>query len=250
MYLDIHSLQTFYRSPLGKKVQQNLSAALQPHIPMRNDERIMGLGYCVPYLEPFRLKCDACFAFMPARQGASTWPDSQNVATALVFEEDLPLADSCLDKIILVHALEQTENAIETLREIWRVLAPNGKLIIIVANRRGLWAGSDATPFGSGEPYSRGQLHQIVTNAGFTCQSLSETLHFLPQKNLNIRRFSKLFEKMQKRFFPYFGGVLILEATKHINQGIPLLKRNSRRIFLPVFNPQTTLTRDEQHLKQ
>lgn len=245
MYIDIHSLKKFYASPLGGQVQQRLAAALMPHMPTRNDERIIGLGYCVPYLNLFRRKTDYCFAFMPARQGALAWPREENVATALIFEEDLPLPDSCIDKIILIHALEQTENAKETLREIWRVLVPNGKIIIIAPNRRGFWAGSDSTPFGAGEPYSRSQLSQTVSNAGFTCQSLSETLHFLPQKNLHIRHFSTLFERMQRRFFPYFGGALVLEATKHFYQGIPLLNRKSRRIFSPVFTPQTTVSREE-----
>lgn len=245
MYQDIHSLLAFYQSPLGKQVQQSLALALATYRPTHRDERVVGLGYCTPYLELFRSHSKNCFAFMPARQGASVWPNRQNVATTLIFEEDLPLPDRCIDKIILVHALEQTENASETLREIWRVLAPNGKLIIVVANRRGFWCRSDATPFGSGEPYSRGQLTQIVKNAGFTCQALQEILHFLPTKNLNIRRFSAFFEKLQKQFFPYFGGVLIMEAQKNFYQGIPVLKRRSQRIFSSGLKPQTNLTRTD-----
>lgn len=98
---------------------------------------------------------------MPAAQGASPWPCNDKVATALVFEEDLPLPDASIDCILLVHALEYTENSFETLNEIWRVLAPNGNLIVIVPHRPGFWARNACTPFGYGEPYSRQQIARL-----------------------------------------------------------------------------------------
>ena len=54
----------------------------------------------------------------------------------------------------------------EALLEIWRVLVPNGRVIMLVPNRTG-WARRDGTPFGTGRPYSRGQLRRMVKQAGF-----------------------------------------------------------------------------------
>ena len=46
----------------------------------------------------------------------------------LVDETDLPLIDEGADRILFVHMLEWSEHPLELLREIWRVLAPNGRV--------------------------------------------------------------------------------------------------------------------------
>ena len=38
----------------------------------------------------------------------------------------------------------------DQLREIWRVLAAGGRVILVVPNRAGIWARTEATPFGHG----------------------------------------------------------------------------------------------------
>lgn len=244
VYVNIIALRSFYASLLGQHVQQTIAAALKRYHRSITGERIMGLGYAVPYLEPFAQKSERCFAFMPARQGASIWPSADCVATALVFEEDLPLPDASVDCIIMVHSLEQAENAEETMRELWRVLAPNGRLIVVVTNRRGLWAHAEFTPFGNGEPYSHRQLQELLEQANFFCGPIRETLHFLPHRNWRFGPFSSLGEKLVQRFFPYFGGVLIMEAQKRLYKSLPVTKRYSRRVFVPAFHPQPTARRD------
>ncbi|TGQ77192.1 methyltransferase domain-containing protein, partial [Mesorhizobium sp. M8A.F.Ca.ET.208.01.1.1] len=88
------------------------------------NERLVGLGYTLPWLERFGTDAERVFAFMPATQGAVVWPAIGPAATALVFDEELPLVDSCIDRVLLVHSLEHAENPRETLNEIWRVLSP------------------------------------------------------------------------------------------------------------------------------
>ena len=96
---------------------------------------------------------------MPATQGAVRGRRAAS-STVLVFDEELPLVDASIDRIILVHALEHAENPRETLKEIWRVLSPAGRAVIVVPNRRGVWARFEHTPFGTGRPFSRGQLNE------------------------------------------------------------------------------------------
>lgn len=142
-------------------MQETLCGQLNLCWPDLTGKRVMGFGYALPYLSALRMRAQQCLAFMPAGQGALPWPCADKVATALVFEEDLPLPDASIDCILLIHALEYTENSFETLNEIWRVLVPNGQLIVIVPNRSGLWARNACTPFGYGEPYSRQQIVRL-----------------------------------------------------------------------------------------
>src|ERR1700737_3982393 len=54
------------------------------------------------------------------------------------------------------------------LREVWRVLAPSGRLIAVIPNRRGVWTRTDNTPFGHGRPYSRAQINELLRQTWFT----------------------------------------------------------------------------------
>jgi len=243
MYNDIASLQSFYASNLGSEVGSRIAQALVEHYPVRSDERVMGLGYVLPWLDAFAVRAERTLAMMPARQGAQIWPDAQAVASCLVFEENLPLPECCLDRIILVHALEHAENALEMLRELGRVLVPYGQIIIVVANRHGVWSSADHTPFGNGEPYSRGQLARLLLECGFVTHSIRDIVHLWPSKRDKVGHFSYGFERLARLFFPYFGGVLIAHARRQTEPALPARRQPSRRFFVPAFAPQTSYSR-------
>ncbi len=198
----------------------------------------MGLGYTTPWLERFSGDCERVLNLMPAGQGAIYWPANEASSTGLVFEEELPLADSSVDRVILVHLLEHSENPSETLREVWRVLSPNGKLFVVVPNRRGLWARFEHTPFGTGQPFSRQQLTDLLRAAMLSPMAWSDALHFPPGKMNRQPRFRSHFENLGRRFWPVFSGVIMVEAQKKLYQGIPSIARQSRRVFAPILVPQ------------
>ncbi len=49
-------------------------------------------------------------AMMPAEQGVVNWPASGASASALIDDSMLPLPDSCVDHVLLAHALETAEH--------------------------------------------------------------------------------------------------------------------------------------------
>ena len=53
-------------------------------------------------------------------------------------------------------------------KEIWRVLAGGGRLLVVAPNRRGIWARLDGTPFGSGQPNTMSQLSRLLRDELFT----------------------------------------------------------------------------------
>ncbi len=175
---------------------------------------------------------------MPAGQGAVNWPVADLSSTALVFDEELPLPDSSIDRVLMVHSLEFAESPRETMKEIWRVLAPGGRLIIVVPNRRGVWAQMEHTPFGSGRPYSRGQLTALLRETNFTPGATSEALFFPPSKRKLALRLRHGLERFGRSLWPAFSGVIIVEAQKRLYQGLPVAARASRRVFVPVLAPR------------
>lgn len=241
MSTDIVSLRTFYSSQLGERVVKTLSGELLGLWPSVKDERVLGVGYTLPFLSLFSKSADRVFTFMPARQGACQWPDAGHVATALVYEENLPLPENSIDRILLIHSLEYAENAEEMLKEMWRVLSPNGRMIAVVPNRNGLWARYEHTPFGNGEPYSGGQLLRLLRDANFTAGDVRNCLYFSPSQRFFPRVVSSLYGKIATHFVPYFGGLLVVEAQKRLYQGVPVMRSQSRRILIPALTPQTSI---------
>ncbi len=238
MHADIVDLRAFYASVLGRLAERSIGMALARVWDGPPNERLVGLGYPLPWLERFGRDCERVFAFMPASQGAVNWPPNAPSAVALVFDEELPLPDSAIDRVFMVHALEHSENPRETLKEAWRVLAPGGRLVIVVPNRRGLWARIEHTPFGTGRPFSRGQLGALLREANFTPNAFSEALFFPPSRRTSLLRLWGFMERTGRRYLPVFSGVLVVEAQKRLYQGLPVAARTSRRVFVPVLSPQ------------
>lgn len=238
MLSDIIDLRSFYSSTLGRLAKRSIAMALSSIWAKLPNERLVGLGYTLPWLERFGKDTERVFAFMPAAQGAVNWPAGKPSTTALVFEEELPLFDSSIDRILLVHALEHAENPREMLKEIWRVLAPGGRLVIVVPNRRGMWARFEHTPFGAGRPFSRSQLASLLRETSFTPGAWSDALHFPPSRRSWMMRPHALLESVGRRLWPVFAGVIVVEAQKRVYQGLPVAARASRRIFVPVLTPQ------------
>jgi SAM-dependent methyltransferase len=238
MNSDIVDLRSFYASLLGRLAERAIAMALSAMWAKLPNERLVGMGYALPWLDRFGTDAERVFAFMPGTQGAVNWPVGGPSATALVFDEELPLPDSTIDRFLLVHLLEHSENPRETLKEIWRVLAPGGRLVIVVPNRRGVWARFEHTPFGTGRPFSRGQLTELLRETNFTPSAWSEALCFPPSKRRWMMRFHQLLERSGRRLWPIFSGVVIVEAQKRLYQGVPVAQRASRRVFVPVLSPQ------------
>jgi SAM-dependent methyltransferase len=114
------------------------------------------------------------------------------------------------------------------LREVWRVLAAGGRLLLIVPNRRGLWARMDTTPFGHGRPYSRAQLLELLREALFTPVGWSEALWVPPFARTSFLRTAVAWERLGRTFALPFAGVHIVEATKQVWR--PVTARPIRRL--------------------
>ena len=173
-------LREFYGRPLGSAVRRLLT---QPHpraLAQRRRVRSCGVGLRRALHRHVSRRGRRVGALMPATQGALVWPTGDQVQSVLVEEAMLPLGDASLDRLLAVHCLEATERSGPLLREIWRVLTPEGRLLLVVPNRRGIWARLDTTPFGHGRPYSRGQLERLLNDALFTPLEWTGALYMPP----------------------------------------------------------------------
>ena len=230
MDLDVNDLTAFYASPLGEVTRRLVGRVLRARWDNCRGLAILGLGYCGPYLERFREEAERTLAFMPAAQGVVHWPMTGKSASALVSADMLPLPDASIDRVLVAHALETAEHPSALLEEIWRVLAPGGRAIVVAPSRRGVWARVDGTPFGEGQPFSRGQLRELMREAQFSLVFWGEALYAPPFRRKFFLNSAPAIERLGSALGLPFAGAHIVEATKQVYRPISVRKVARRPI--------------------
>lgn len=225
MRTDILDLYDFYCTPLGRMAQEVVGARLTET--WRDGARlsIAGFGYANPYLELFTGAARR-LALAPAAQGVVAWPTASALNSAgLVAERAWPLPDASLDRVLIVHGLEETPSPQKLMREAWRTLADDGRLIIIAAHRRGLWSIVDTTPFAAGRPYLKHQLNSLLETNLFRATAWSRALFFPPFRSKTLLRAARAWERAGDRLWPGLSGVLMVEAVKDMMAPAGLVRR-------------------------
>jgi SAM-dependent methyltransferase len=237
MYSDVVDLRDFYQSSLGQVARRMIRRRIRMIWPDVTGLRVLGLGYATPYLRPFRDEAERVVALMPAAQGVLQWPrEALNVA-ALCDEAELPLQDSSIDRVLLIHALECSEELRPMLAEVWRVLAGGGRVLMVVPNRRGIWARLDRTPFGAGHPFTQAQLSRLLREMQFTPVASASALYIPPTESRMVLSAAAAWENLGERWFNSFAGVTMVEATKQIYAKSKPERRPRRHL---VYKPATT----------
>jgi SAM-dependent methyltransferase len=220
MWTDVLDLNDFYRSSTGQMTVRLLRNRLREVWPNVRDETVLGLGYATPFLRPFMEEAARTLAFMPAQQGVTRWPREGLNRTAFVDENDLPLPDRSVDRVLLVHAVECSEQLRPFLREIWRVMADGGRLVVVVPTRAGLWSQLDRSPFYQGHPYSSGQLAGLLRANMFAPLRQTRALYMPPTHSRLALRMAPAVERFGQRWFSRFAGVSVIEAGKQLYAGV------------------------------
>ena len=247
MRMDIAELKNFYsHTDLGTKVGKIISKTLNPLMSANSCEFIIGFGFTCPFMDSFirmsslNVNRPKIISLMPGEQGVMPWPKNKKNLSVLVDETSWPINTSSADIILIAHGLEVSGNQDDLLNEAFRVLDGKGKLILLVPNRTGLWARSDNTPFGFGKPYTINQLTFLLSQNQFHIDNIFSVLYGMPSKKGYWLRSINFWEAVGKKFnFPFFGGVLIVEASKSVFGTRKISAKETRKFSTYV---KTTIT--------
>lgn len=222
MGADAHAAASFYGSAQGSVACRLLRQQLLEIWPDLSRQRVLGLGVAGPYLRAWRGRASHCIAAGPVQVGATRWPlVAANLACA-VEESALPFPDLFFDRVLLVHGLEAADSPRAMLREVWRVLKDDGRLLVVTPNRLGLWAQMESTPFGHGQPYSPGQIGRLLTAQMFRVERREFALYLPPTRRRMMLRSARFWEQAGRAIVPQLGGVTITEAVKDAYAVMPL----------------------------
>lgn len=232
MAADAHAAADFYGTARGAVTARLLRERLTALWPGLRGESVLGIGYTAPYLRLWREQARRCIALTPAQMGATRWPPGAPNLSCTAEEDALPFPDLAFDRVLLVHGLEAAENARRLLREAWRVLKDDGRLLVVVPNRSGMWAYWESTPFGHGQPYTAGQLGRLLASALFRVERRDLALWMPPTRRRLVLRAAPLFERGGRRLMPGLAGVTLTEAVKDVYAAMPVRPVPRRRLVL------------------
>lgn len=134
----------------------------------------------------------------------------------------LPFASASVDLVVLPHVLEFSPNPHRVLREVERVLVPEGSVIVLGFNPLSSWglrrlAGRGRGPFPwSGRYLSVGRLKDWLALLGFEAGETEFGCHVPPvQQQQWLDRWC-LLDRAARRWWPFLGGVYALQGIKRV----------------------------------
>lgn len=213
-----YDIKEFYQTKTGVFARDVIAGHVNDIWPQVEENVVLGLGHAFPFLQSLDDNgADRVFGLMPPSMGSFLWigdAGARNKA-GLSHLEDLPLPDESIDRVLLIHGLEFCNDPNEVMNEIWRVLKPNGRLLVAVPSRLGTWTRADRTPFGHGRPYSMDQLRQVLKDENFVLEHVRSALFTPPFKS---KAMLKCFGWLEKAgaFMPLFSGLYFVEASKQV----------------------------------
>lgn len=152
--------------------------------------------------------------------------------------EALPFGAEALDLVVLPHVLEFSSDPHQVLREVDRVLVPDGHAIFIGFNPVslwGLWTLAGGGPWntsgssGRAHLYTQTRLKDWLALLGFDITETRYLLYRPPSRRALVADRCGWLESAGRRRFPMFGGIRIIAARKR-ESTLTFIKPSRRRL--------------------
>ena len=221
MHHDITDLRRFYyQRALGRVVQRILRNRLCALWPPEGCKgmNVAGYGFAAPMLRPYLPHARRVTALMPGPQGVMGWPAGAANHAVLCEGDAWPVDTGSIDRLVMLHGLETSDDASALLTEASRALGPGGRMLVMVPNRAGLWAASERTPFGVGRSYTAGQLEAQTRRVGLVTDWQGAALYIPPSDRRFWLRSADMWERTGMRISRVLiAGVVLAEFSKQVH---------------------------------
>lgn len=166
---------------------------------------------------------------MPHRFACAGGGGAEVIAEA----DALPFASASIDLVVLPHILEFARNPHQVLREVERVLVPEGSVVIAGFNPFSLWGlqrmmmrGKDSVPW-RGQYLSVLRIKDWLALLGFETQAGSFGCYAPAVTSTKWLERWRFMDKAGDRWWPFCGGTYMVQGIKRV-QGMRLLTPNWR----------------------
>jgi SAM-dependent methyltransferase len=140
----------------------------------------------------------------------------------------LPVRTDSVDVVLMPHTLDFSPDPHQVLREVERVLIPEGRLIILGFNPwslwglwRMLWRRSSRVPW-CGRFLGPRRINDWLSLLGFDLERTQFLMHRPPLKREGVMRRLEFLERMGQRYWSPMVGVYMVQAVKRVSTLTPI----------------------------
>jgi SAM-dependent methyltransferase len=222
-------LQDWYRSPLGSEVAALESACVKQSLGDTFGYYLVQIGVTESFREAMASSRIRHQILMPCER-----PSGLGGREVVGLPSRLPLASDSIDAVFLPHTLDFAPEPKSILREVERVLIPEGRVILLGFNALSAWGLWSLIP-GSGRqvPWcgrfrTAWKIEDWLSVLGFDVER-REHLMFRPPLRRALGPACASFDTLGRRFWPILGGVYLIRAVKRVSTLTPLRAPWARR---------------------
>jgi SAM-dependent methyltransferase len=211
-------IEEFYQSPLGHFVSRALAQKISFYWPNQKQGLFLGVGYPFPYILHFQEQPGHWSIFVENPKNSRSWKKMSLIKGIPVFYQEslYSFSDNQFDRLFLIHSIEFTEEPLKFFREMWRILKPEGEMMIVFPHDYSLWSRQKGTPWASPHPYSLSQVLNFLEKTFFQLLQKEKGLFTPPFKSSRHLFFSPFFEKAGSWGLWPFSGVWMIRVKKQL----------------------------------
>lgn len=225
------ALTSWAQTPLGQTFFERECEHIDKHLPNTHQKVVLHLGVHPEKTAPCYLdKQEIIFLTPPEGKIQS------EQAQVHINYKSLPIESQSVDLVILQHTLDYTSNPHQLLREVERILKPNGEIMITGFHPWGVWGiwrflarFIKKTPW-SARFMTSGRVLDWLKLLGFEKQKYRYIGYLLPFSN-RFNHFLKPLDKHCSRWLPTSAGYLLIAQKKTFRpQWVGLVKDIAKQI--------------------
>ena len=171
---------------------------------------------------------------------------NSNHADLMASNEALPFEEASVDLLIAPHILEQMAEPYELLKEIHRVLMPEGRLINSGFNPMSLWGLRKLLSFDIDYPWNTkfiplSKIKEWLPIIGLEMVEGKMGCYIPPIEQSSWLKKLHTMEKLGDRWWPMLGGFYFLVIQKRVHGMTPIRPLWKKKLIkTPVYSPQKT----------
>ena len=142
--------------------------------------------------------------------------------------EAIPFANDSIDLAVLPHTLDFSVDPQQILREIERVLIPEGRVLIVGFNPISLWGiwrlilrRLNVAPW-CGHFFSCARISDWLNLLGFDIENVNVCAFLPPMKTKKRLKYLELMERLGSRYLPSLTGIYVIKAVKKVSTIRPI----------------------------